>query len=437
MRLIKEQQARQEYERPCRKIENMRRNVIISLVFLCICVWMISSYLVWNENEKLVGNTLVGEDVFLEKGESTLQDVVLPVLLFSCNRPSVQRAIDLLLKYRPDKEKHPIIVSQDCWHAKTAEVLQRYKDEIIYIKHPDLSDVQVPMSGKGFEGYYKISRHYKFGLSYIFNEEKYKAVIVVEDDLEVSPDFFSYFSSTYPILVEDPILWCVSAWNDNGKPGLIDETNQDALYRSDFFPGLGWMMTQAIWNELDSKWPNTFWDDWMRLPNQRKERACLRPEISRTKTFGKVGVSNGLFFEDYLKHIKLNEKAVAFGSLDLSYLLKETYDRDFQDKVDSAPVVAPEHLRANKYSKNKISLRLLYRSKADFIRIARLFELMRDFKSGVPRTAYNGVVTFHYNGVRVYLAPSDNFLGYDPSWLSVQYYQLMTSEKFQNYLSFG
>ena len=34
-----------------------------------------------------------------------------------------------------------------------------------------------------------------------------------------------------------------------------------------------------------------FWDDWMRHPDQRQERACIRPEISRTSTFGKVGVS--------------------------------------------------------------------------------------------------------------------------------------------------
>jgi len=66
---------------------------------------------------------------------------VLPVLLFSCNRPSVQRAIDLLVKYRPDKEKHPIIVSQDCGHAETAEVLQRYKDEIIHIKVKQLLSI--------------------------------------------------------------------------------------------------------------------------------------------------------------------------------------------------------------------------------------------------------------------------------------------------------
>lgn len=34
-----------------------------------------------------------------------------------------------------------------------------------------------------------------------------------------------------------------------------------------------------------------FWDDWIRQPEQRKERACIRPELPRTRTFGKIGVS--------------------------------------------------------------------------------------------------------------------------------------------------
>ena len=41
------------------------------------------------------------------------------------------------------------------------------------------------------------------------------------DDLDISPDFFEYFSATYPVLKHDPDLWCVSAWNDNGKQGMV------------------------------------------------------------------------------------------------------------------------------------------------------------------------------------------------------------------------
>ena len=43
----------------------------------------------------------------------------------------------------------------------------------------------------------------------------------VSDDLDIAPDFFEYFLATYPLLHSDPMLWCVSAWNDNGKGTLI------------------------------------------------------------------------------------------------------------------------------------------------------------------------------------------------------------------------
>lgn len=51
------------------------------------------------------------------------------------------------------------------------------------------------------------------------------------------------------------IFRCVSAWNDNGKIGNIDETASSLLYRTDFFPGLGWMLSKELWNELSVKWP--------------------------------------------------------------------------------------------------------------------------------------------------------------------------------------
>jgi len=75
-----------------------------------------------------------------------------------------------------------------------------------------------------------------------------RAVIIVEDDLEISPDFFKYFLATYNLLLSDPTLYCVSAWNDNGKQNLIDDQATTLLYRSDFFPGLGWMLTVRFGN---------------------------------------------------------------------------------------------------------------------------------------------------------------------------------------------
>ena len=50
-----------------------------------------------------------------------------------------------------------------------------------------------------------------------------------------------------------------------------------------------------------------FWDDWMRHPEQRKNRVCIRPEICRTSTFGKQGVSKYVFlFTSAIKNLAMS-----------------------------------------------------------------------------------------------------------------------------------
>jgi len=342
---------------------------------------------------------------------------VIPLLLFSCNRPTVNRALDLLLTYRPNKEQFPIIVTQDCGHKDTQAVIESYGDQIIYIQQPDLSEPVIPPKEKKFKGYFKIARHYGWALNKTFVDMGFDQVIVVEDDLEISPDFFEYFSATLPLLKQDKSLWCVSAWNDNGKAGLINETAPELLYRTDFFGGLGWMLTKELWSELMVKWPRSYWDDWMREPAQRKGRSCIRPEVSRTKTFGKVGVSNGLFYEKHLKYIVLNTKFVPFTVLDLSFLGKERYDEGWVAEVYRTPLVSLEDLKAGRVSgKSNKAVRLAYHTREAYKRSAKALGIMEDFKSGVPRTAYRGIVSFMHSGVRVFLAPNVNWQGYDPKW---------------------
>lgn len=62
-------------------------------------------------------------------------------------------------------------------------------------------------------------------LSTVFDKLQYDAAILLEDDLEVAPDFFSYFAATLPLLERDPSLYCVSAWNDNGNPDFVDKNH--------------------------------------------------------------------------------------------------------------------------------------------------------------------------------------------------------------------
>lgn len=100
---------------------------------------------------------------------------------------------------------------QDCNHEPTRIVLERYANApdsgVSLILQPDLTDILVPPKEKKFRGYFNIARHYRFALNHTFYVLGYESVIIVEDDLDISSDFYEYFLGTYALLKNDPTLW--------------------------------------------------------------------------------------------------------------------------------------------------------------------------------------------------------------------------------------
>ncbi|CAH2084029.1 unnamed protein product [Euphydryas editha] len=347
----------------------------------------------------------------------SIRQPLLPILVIACDRVTVKRCLDNLIKFRPNKDTFPIIVSQDCGHNETYQVIKSYTDNdpsITVVRQPDLSEIPLPRQKVKFKGYYKIARHYRFALNHVFVKMDYEAVIIVEDDLDISPDFFEYFLGTYPLLFKDPSIWCISAWNDNGKKELIDHSRPELLHRTDFFPGLGWLLKKDTWLQLEPKWPEAFFDDWLRNPENTDGRACIRPEISRTYSFGKVGVSKGLFFDMHLRYMQLNVEFVEFTKLNLTYLIKDTYDKNLTSLVYSLPEMSAEDVMSG--SGKESAVRVSYSTAKTYQRAAKKLGLMDDFRSGIPRTAYRGIVSCFIKNRRVYLAPSYTWTKYDPNW---------------------
>ncbi|VDK67076.1 unnamed protein product [Cylicostephanus goldi] len=63
-------------------------------------------------------------------------------------------------------------------------------------------------------------------------------------------------------------------------------------------------------------------------------------------------------------------------------------------------------------------LRIEYTGNIDFIIKADRLHIMHDFKAGVPRTAYKGVVTCFTNGARLFLVPDRRYVrDYDKQWV--------------------
>lgn len=261
--------------------------------------------------------------------------------------------------------------------------------------------------------------HYGWALNEVFHGATYKnvipvpskRVIVLEEDIHIAPDFFAYFQATARILDKDASLLAISAFNDNGFHSKV--SNATRVLRSDFFPGLGWMMNRELWDtELAAKWPSGYWDDWLREPPQRRGRHILRPEISRTFHFGVKGGASSNQFGNKLGQIMLNDSPVpwdAYRDLFFRELEEHEFDTQYCHLLQSAQYF--DNLNHAIDACRSRSVRVEYATWPAFQNAARLLGLMDDEKAGIPRTSYKGVVeTRPHGSYLLFLTPTMNEL---------------------------
>ena len=130
----------------------------------------------------------------------------------------------------------------------------------------------------------RVPQHYKASLTATFNLfPEAKFAVVLGEDLDIAVDPFSYLSQSVHLLEEDDSLYCISAWNDQG----CEHTAEDpaVLYRVETMPGLGWVLRKFLYKEeFEPKWPTPEklwdWDMFMRMPEQRRGRECIIPDVS-------------------------------------------------------------------------------------------------------------------------------------------------------------
>ncbi|KAH9694317.1 hypothetical protein WN943_023971 [Citrus x changshan-huyou] len=330
----------------------------------------------------------------LERLVDKVQVPVAAVVIMACNRANyLERTINSVFKYvltfryqGSVASKYPLFVSQDGSNPQVKSKALSY-DKLTYMQHLDFEPVHADNPGE-LTAYYKIARHYKWALDNLFYKHNFSRVIILEDDMEIAPDFFDYFEAAADLLDKDKSIMAVSSWNDNGQKQFVHDPY--VLYRSDFFPGLGWMLTRTTWDELSPKWPKAY------------------PCCYFSLFFFSLGSSLGQFFQQYLAPIKLNDVPVDWKSRDLSYLIKDNYEKYFAEIVKKATPVHGENvvLKAHDIEGD---VRIEYKDQSHFEIIARQFGIFNEWKDGIPRTAYKGVVVFRYQTPRrIFLVGPDS-----------------------------
>merc|ERR1712204_24415 len=145
----------------------------------------------------------------------------------------------------------------------------------------------------------------------------------------------------------------------------------------------------------------------MREPKQAKNRSCIRPEVSRTHTFGAVGTSGGYFYAQFLEKMPLNEADIDWSKQYLDYLLGGQYDDWLKNVIANALVIGQNELRAaamSKIEENKDCV-VMYKDLDDFTKICRRLNMMSDHKFGMPRTSYRGIVIINWSDHRILFVP--------------------------------
>jgi alpha-1,3-mannosyl-glycoprotein beta-1,2-N-acetylglucosaminyltransferase len=342
------------------------------------------------------------------------------LLVICYNRPDyLRRTLQAVSDRLPRYNRPHVYVSQDGEDAGVAAVAADFA-QVFARRHPDVpfAHLRHPPGAlrgapKAWEtGYFKLAQHFGWALGELF-ARGHPRVIVLEDDIEVAPDFFDFFSATEPLLDADRTLLAASAYADTGQAAFVDDARQ--LLRSDFFPGLGWMLTRHAWEELGPKWPEAYWDDWLREPPNRRARQFLRPEVSRAVTFGEAGTSNGAFFAQFLGNVRLNAQPVDWGAEDTSYLERETFAADLRRALAGArEVVGLADFVAAQCAPGGggggagggEDLKHAYEGTGGYASVASAFGFISDLKAGVPRTGYAGAVIVKHSGCRKFIYAS-------------------------------
>lgn len=204
-----------------------------------------------------------------------------------------------------------------------------------------------------------IARHYKHVLTIMFGAG-HERVVLVEEDLVVAPGFLRFFAAVAPVVDSDASLIAASSWNDHGFSGMVSagkcagpgsieaagsascshrfEAGSGCVHRAEHFPGLGWLCTRRLWEELEPQWPDYVWDVWLRAVT--RGRHTLVPEVSLVRHDGSEGSSMHLV--DYNKWFNSTVLSVRsdWSDIDETRLTAASYKRDLWREVDAATSTA-------------------------------------------------------------------------------------------------
>ena len=312
------------------------------------------------------------------------------ILVMAYNRPALLESALSALTALPEARHFAIYVSVDGGGTAVMEAAGRFN--VTVVAHERVARLDPKQRGPAW-----LAQHYGDALDRVFNERRHSHAVILEDDMVPSPDLLAFMGAAAPVLAADPTVWCASSWNDNGYKGLA--TDEGAVFRTSFFPGLGWMMAAELWAELGPSWPLQHWDHYMRIDAVSKGRECIVPEVSRNRNVGVKGATmSQAEYDKLIGNIAWAEHpAVDWSRRDLVAELSLTgYDERLSELLGAATVVKVGDVRtrfaASASAEEKAGTYVVPYRLEEFERLAKVLGLMPH-----PRADHHGLhrVKFH------------------------------------------
>ncbi|XP_042883770.1 protein O-linked-mannose beta-1,2-N-acetylglucosaminyltransferase 1-like isoform X2 [Penaeus japonicus] len=152
---------------------------------------------------------------------------------------------------------------------------------------------QVPVHGKDN---FKLFRYYRSVFQLVARTfPDAPAVIFLDEDVEVSPDFFSFMSQTLWLLREDPTLYCINGFSATGFFGKAHDDKNVLRGISQVEWGYAISLefieeALTMWHLNTNETDTLFYDEWL-YKKVSQGRECVFPEVSRTRHYG-IGVNS-------------------------------------------------------------------------------------------------------------------------------------------------
>lgn len=325
------------------------------------------------------------------------------VVVLTYNRPTYLRQTLEALSAAAGVDRMSVYVSQDGNQPDLGWIVDVFGQLNVTIWNRNRRPLLTPdQPGTAY-----LAQHYKWVFDRLFFEQKHSHVIVIEDDMVIAPDFFALMRDGASLMAADPTVWCVSSWHDNGRNGLVYDPYR--LFRTNYFPGLGWMLAEPVWRELSPDFPLDQWDYWMRLDTTYKNRSCISPEIARNHNIGQEGTNmGGSFFARYLEPIAQQLVPVATfnrpGEKTLEHMHLRNYDESLRSQLSVAHVLGDitdrqvyDELAAIRDGRSTLTSKhkrfIVTYKLEEYRRIVDLFSLIQN-----PRSTYAGVSALRVTG---------------------------------------